>query len=550
MLSKLIIQNYVLIEHLEMEPSEGLSIITGETGAGKSIMLGAVGLLLGNRADTKVLLSKSQKCYIEGLFDVSSYGLQYLFEERDLDYDSQTLIRREISASGKSRAFINDTPVRLDVLKEIGEKLLNVHSQNETFNLGEQSYQLKLLDSYAGNGREGISYQNSYTKYIEVNNAYLDLLTSAQSIQKDLDYTQFIFTELDELNPISGEQESLEEELRVIEHAEEIKSNLFQVNNSLSESEQSILGSLSEASSLLKKISSFSTSLKQLSDRLESNIIDLADLQKELDQEQAGIEYNPDKASEVNDRLSEIYRLQQKHSVNTVEELILLKDELSNKLLSASTLDDEIDNADQLRKECLALTNKLGEDLSQSRNSISDELCRNIEQVLIDLSIPDAKIIVDFERVDPGISGLDLVTFKFSANKGIAPEILKKTASGGEFSRLMFAVKYLMAGKTALPTIIFDEIDTGVSGEVAKRLGQQMKLMGEKHQILTITHLPQIAAMGESHYYAYKKSNDESTASNIRLLSEAERIDEIAKMIAGDNPSLSAIESARELVRS
>lgn len=549
MLRNLSIENYALIRQLQIEPVSTLNIITGETGAGKSIMLGALGLLLGKRAETKVVFDETRKCVIEGIFDIKAYQLADLFEEFDLDYEEECIIRREISSNGKSRAFINDTPTTLDALKAIGLKLMDIHSQHETLALGNNSYQLQIIDIVAQNQSLKTDYQQAYRDYKEKQRIHKDLIEEGGQISKEADYNQFLFDELDQAQFQNGEQEDLEEELSRLEHAEEIKTKL---NEALMVSDQAEFNASSlvqELKSMLSAISSYGKSYEQLRERLESLHIELKDIISELENEDARIEVDPQRTIECQDRLSLIYKLQQKHQVDSIAGLLSIYEELGDKVLRVSNLDEAIEEAAKAEAVALEQANQLAAKLSATRISVFDQFSASIKELLTDLGMPNATLQVNRQEVELNLNGSDLIEILFSANKGISPSPLKQAASGGEFSRLMFAVKYILADKTALPTIVFDEIDTGISGEIAIKMAQMMKKMAQNHQVITITHLPQIAAKGQSHYFVYKDESESTTSSQIRLLDEEDRLREIAEMIGGKNPSSTAFESAKELIK-
>ncbi len=549
MIKSLQIRNYALIQDLEMTPSSRLNIITGETGAGKSIMLGAVGLLLGKRADTKILLNEEEKCIVEGVFDISLYGLKNIFVDEDLDYESECVIRREISPSGKSRAFINDTPTNLSVLKTIGERLMDVHSQHESLQLGSNSYQLHVLDAFAAHEELVTSFQEDFASYARDKKNLAQLESLASQGAEDADYKQFLLNELLEAKLDTLDQEALEKDLEVLENAEDIKLKLSQTIHLLDESEVAILQQLNEAKSLLNAISGYSKDLEELGNRMESASIELSDLFGEIQHVQDRVEHNPEAIQKIKDRLDLLYRLQKKHGVLTVTDLIKLRDDLDQSLSQISNLDGEIAKA----KKALASSEKQmlqkGTKLTESRKLSALNLADEIEKVIQQIGIENGSVEIKVNVIEPSSSGLDAVEMLFSANKGIKPQELKEVASGGEFSRLIFAIKYLIADKTAMPTIIFDEIDTGVSGQVALQMIQMMKHMAENHQVISISHLPQFAAGGDAHYFVYKDHSSDRSVSKVRRLADKDRIKEIAKMIGGENPGASAVESAKELLQ-
>ncbi len=548
MLTHLTIKNYALIDHLEMDLSRHLNVITGETGAGKSIMLGAIGLLLGNRADTKVLWNDKEKCITEGTFDIGAYDLQPLFESENLDYDKQTVIRREISPGGKSRAFINDTPVTLDIMKKVGMRLMDIHSQHETLDLGNRAFQLSVIDAFAANGEFREKYKSAWQHYVITREAFEALSHEANVLRQESDFVKFQLEELSKAQLVEGEQGELESALKIMEHAEDIKTKFNQLLAQLDRSDISASGILNEARTTLSALSNYSDHYRQLMERFESVRIELNDIISEAESEEEKIDLDPEKIEEAKERLSLIYQLQQKHRLGSVGELLQLQGDLQIKADKTSNLDDELAALKkQLEEATLRLTEK-GELLSQSRLKSFKGFCKQMVTLLNELGIPEAQLSVEHKTGAPTASGIDSIELLFSANKGIAARPLVQVASGGEFSRLMFCIKYLLAEKTALPTLILDEIDTGVSGEIAIRLGKMMKTMAEAHQLLAISHLPQIAAKADCHFYAYKDSKRTKTISQIKKLTEEERIEEIAKMIGGEKPSTLAKENARELI--
>ena len=549
MIQSLHISNYALIESLEMEPSKQLNIITGETGAGKSIMLGAVGLLLGNRADTKVLFNKNQKCIVEGTFDLSTYKLRSIFEEENLDYENECMIRREISSSGKSRAFINDTPTNLSTLKRIGEHLMDIHSQHESLHLGSNLYQLQVLDAFAGHFDLVKSYNSKFKTYEEADKKYNELVNLAKKGAEDADYQQFLLDELVKANLDDLDQELLEKELEVMENAESIKLKLAQCIQLLDESEVAILEQLKEVRQSLSQVLRFSSDLEGLHNRINSTTIELQDIISELQNKQDQIEHDPQKINEIKESLDLLFRLQKKHSVSTVDELITVRNDLDAKLSKVANLDEEIKQAKKELEQAESEMEDHGARLTESRKLYALNLSDEIEKRIKLLGIENGTIEIQVNHAEPSVNGLDLVEMLFSANKGIQPQELKEVASGGEFSRLIFVIKYLIADKTALPTIIFDEIDTGVSGQVALQMIMMMKEMAENHQVISISHLPQFAAGGDAHYFVYKDHSSDRSISKIKRLEKEDRIIEIAKMIGGENPAASAVESAKELLQ-
>ena len=550
MLSRLSINNYALIKSLDMQPHVAMNIITGETGAGKSIMVGAIGLLLGNRADTKVLYDQDKKCIIEGEFSINDYNLSGFFEEYDLDFEVDTLIRREITPNGKSRAFINDTPVTLDILKDLSGRLMDIHSQHQTLLLGSVNYQLNLIDIYANTGDLLIVYQTNFQLFIKSQGYLAEMLNNAERISQESDYNDFLLKELVAANLSESEQGSLEEELKLLEHAEEIKGNLNNILAILDKSEQTVTTMLQEAQNLINQISSYTESLNGISKRLDETYIELNDLVKEIEMQEQLVEVDFGRTEEVRDRISMIYHLQNKHHVADIKGLLEVQEKLEKETYIANHLEEQIAEAKAqlLAKESIML--KSAEELSARRKSIITSFEEEITKLLQQLGMPDGRLEIVWQAQKPSLNGTDDISINFSANKGVNPAPLNKVASGGEFSRLMFCFKYIIADKTALPTMVFDEIDAGISGEIALQMGNMMEKMAKNHQVITISHLPQIAAKGKSHYFVFKEVDSNRSVSMIRKLSDEERVKEIAKMIGGDSPSTHAFESARELMLS
>jgi len=549
MIKSLLIKNYALIQNLQMSPSAHFNTITGETGAGKSIMLGAVGLLLGNRADTRVLFNEGQKCVIEGTFDISSQNLKEQFETGELDYQDETIIRREIGSSGKSRAFINDTPVTLDIMKTIGNFLVDVHSQRDTYLLGAASHQLRMIDGYAQNGELLAKYKDIFRDFKKLETEYGALKLHAEELNKESDYNHFLLEELDKASLKEGEVESLEEELQIIEHAEEIKSKLFECQELLENSEFSVNSGLQIVTKNMDQVCKISEHFEPLKSRLESCLHELKDIAKEIDNESHKIDFDKDRQEEIQERLGLLFQLLQKHHVNTETELIEIQKDLRIKVNKVLNLDEELASSKQKLDLLDKQLRSAGQELSNSRLAVIDEFKKELEMFLKELAMPHASIKVQHQVVAPSENGLDKIVILFSANAGIPPDELKNVASGGEFSRLMFCIKYMLAGKTSLPTIIFDEIDSGISGEIALKMVKMMKEMASRHQVVVITHLPQIAASGDEHYFVYKENENGRSISKIRKLQLHEREAEIAKMIGGDHPTEAAMENARELLR-
>ncbi len=548
MLTKLLIKNYALITELEMLPARALNIITGETGAGKSIMLGAIGLLLGKRADTKALFNGKEKCIIEGEFDVKAYRLQPFFEDEFLDYEDLCIIRREISPSGKSRAFVNDTPVTLEVLRRLGGFLMDVHSQHDTLMLGKHDFQLALIDGYAQNHKLLIEYGKSYDKYKVAKKSLEALQEVASQIRKDADYNDFLLEELVKANLSNDEQEELEKEVQLLEHAEEIKVQLNQALEALQRSEFSVISGLQNANASFQQLDKYTQKYKGLGERLSSVMIELLDINEECEKEEELMEYDPQRTEAVRLRLGLIYQLQKKHQVADITALLSLQEELESKSKQAMNMDEDLADAEKELEKCLHTMQTLAERLRKSRIKVFAQITKKITAHLKDLGMGDAALQIENRSVPPGPKGMDEINLLFSANKGIPPQTLKDAASGGEFSRLMFCIKFVLADKMSLPTIIFDEIDTGISGEIALKLGEMMKVMAQQHQVISISHLPQVAAKGDAHYFVYKDNSASKTISKMKALTDTQRIEAIARMIGGDQPSETAYKSAKELI--
>lgn len=548
MLKHLTIKNYALIKHLEMDPSGHLNVITGETGAGKSIMLGAIGMLMGNRADTKVLWDEEEKCVVEGVFDIKNYKLKSFFKNEDLDYDDQTVIRREISAGGKSRAFINDTPVTLEIMRKLGALLMDIHSQHETLQLGNQFFQLQLMDAYAENDSLRENYSGAWQSFLQAKKEFETLRDQAETLRQESDYTKFQLEEISKASLEEDEQESHESALKIMEHAEEIKNRFNAVLELLNNSEYAVRNSLGEIRNQFQAIVGYASSYNSLFQRLESVRIELEDIGDEIEKEESKIEFDPERSEFLKERLSTIYRLLKKHRVNTVKELLAIQEELQRKSDLTSNLDGALADAKAKFESAEKNLKKLAGQLTETRKKAFEPLRKQITKLLKELGIPDATLAIEWQQTEPTSSGADRIEILFSANKGISPRPLAQVASGGEFSRLMFCIKYVMAERTAMPTLVLDEIDNGISGEIAIKLGALMKLMSAKHQLITISHLPQIAAKGDAHYFVYKDNTSKKTVSNIKQLSTDERVEEIAKMIGGAKPSKVAMENAQELL--
>jgi DNA repair protein RecN (Recombination protein N) len=549
MLQKLVINNYALIDNLEISFGEGLNILTGETGAGKSIILGALSLILGQRAESRYFFNQQKKCVIEGVFKIAGFHLKTFFEDNELDYEAETILRREISADGKSRAFINDTPVNLTALKQLGEKLIDIHSQHATLEINDPEFQLLVVDSVAKHGDLLTDYRSKFRAYKKAVANLQQLISESDKAKSDLDYYQFQFDELDKANLAEDEQEKLEQELYTLNNAEEIKRNLLGACFLMQEGETSALIQLREATHHLSLLEKFNPVIEELHERLKSTLIELKDIAAEIENLEQHTHTNEARALEINERLSILYNLQKKHRVNTNAELLQLQEELSEKIQQALFGDEEIE---KLQKQIAAEKQeleKLAAQLSANRTKTIPDIEKQVMQSLAEMGMDNSVLKIELRSIPPlSINGTDQVRFLFSANKGHTLAEMSKVASGGELSRLMLSIKSLIAKYTALPTIIFDEIDAGVSGEVANKVGQIMERLAENLQVITITHLPQIASKGQSHYFVYKDNETATTYTRIRQLSEQERVLEIAKMLSGDKPGESALQNARELL--
>ena len=549
MLVSLQVQNYALIKELKIGFSPGFSIITGETGAGKSILLGALSLLLGQRADTTVLMDKQKKCVVEGIFEIEKYALQSYFLSNDIDYEDNTIIRREIVPGGKSRAFINDTPVSLNQLRELGLKLVDIHSQHENLNLSNHLFQLMVIDTVARNGDLLEQYTKLYSDYLIRQKELEELTERAKQSQADLDYYSFQFKQLDEARLQPGELNELENEANTLNHAEEIKFNLLKAANLVSGDGISVLGLLKDTIESMDKLSGFFPQAKDLRERLDSVYIELKDIASESEVQGEGVDIDPGRLQYVQERLDQLYNLMHKHSINTVEELIHLKNDLEHKVNEIASFDDQIV---KLSKEIDMLKNKLTEissRLSGKRQAVIPRVEEKVITILKQVGIPNARFSVTHNKIDSLTSqGTDKVEFLFSANKQAGKQEIGKVASGGELSRLMLAIKSLISSSLELPTIILDEVDAGVSGEIAEKVGLIMKSMSSHMQVINITHLPQVAAKGDYHYLVYKYDQEKESVTDIKLLDEEERVIELAKMLSGEELTEAAISNARELL--
>jgi DNA repair protein RecN (Recombination protein N) len=549
MLQKLSINNYALIDNLEISFGSGLNILTGETGAGKSIILGALSLILGQRAESRYFFNQQKKCVIEGSFKIGAFHLKQFFEENDLDYEADTVLRREISADGKSRAFVNDTPVNLTALKALGERLIDIHSQHATLEINDPEFQLLVIDAVAKHDDLLNEYRTKFKSYKKATNKLEQLISESDQAKADLDYFQFQFDELEKAKLAADEQVRLEQELYTLNNAGEIKRNLLGAFYLMQDGETAAIIQLREAGHQLSTLEKFNPKIEELHQRLNSTLIELKDIAAEIETLEQHTVTDDARAEEVNTRLSLIYNLQKKHRVSNNAELLALQDELSGKIQQAVFGDEIIEKLKQQLKTDKNELEKLAETLSANRKKVIPSIEQQVLNTLSEMGMGNAALKINLtETTGLGTNGIDEVKFLFTANKGHALSEMSKVASGGELSRLMLSIKSLIAQNTALPTIIFDEIDTGVSGEVANKVGQIMEQLANNLQVITITHLPQIASKGKNHYFVYKDDEGATTYTRIKQLDKQERILEIAKMLSGDKPGESALQNARELL--
>ena len=550
MISNLSISNYAIIKELNISFNQGFTTITGETGAGKSILLGALSLILGERADTQVLRDELKKCVVEGEFSIAAYQLEEFFEQNDLDYLPQTFIRREINPAGRSRAFINDTPVTLNQLKALGGQLVDVHSQHQTLLLNKHAFQLKVVDAFAQHKDLLSTYRKVFNKWKEKQSLFKQLQSQESTQQLDVDYKQFLLTELEETNIQDGDELSnLEEELKFLENAEEIQQKLQESIQLADLSEYSILGQLQTVKSLLQSIAPNHEKIRVLADRLESTYIELKDILMDAESIAEGVEHNPEQLAVISERVSNINKLLQKHQLVHPEQLIALQEQLSQELSSVNSLGEQLVELKKEVDKSHKQANELALKISQNRAEIIPTIERELGELLSGLGMPNAKVQINQHPSEEIHSnGKEEIVFYFSTNKGGSLQEISKIASGGELSRLMLCIKYLMANKTQLPSIIFDEIDTGVSGEIAHKMGDLMKQMASSMQVMGITHLPQVAAKGSDQLLVKKDNTQEFTETKLHILSKEERVQELAKMLSGSEVTETAIINAQELL--
>ena len=551
MLQSIHIQNYALIEKLDIDFHPGFSVITGETGAGKSIILGAIGLLLGQRADLKAIKTGATKCVVEARFDITRYELKSFFTENDFEYDAgECILRRELYASGKSRAFINDSPASLSQMKELGEKLIDIHSQHQNLLLNREGFQMNVLDILAKVETELALYQTLYADYRKVSSELEECIVQLEKNRQDEDYIRFQLEQLEEVNLQIDEQELLEEEAETLSHAEDIKSGLYKVDMLIASDETNLLSAMKECIQTLQGVSKVYAPAQEWMDRLDSCFVELKDLSHEVGNAAERIEFNPSRLEEVNNRLNLLYSLQQKHHVSSVGELIDIAKDYRNQLNAITTTDDRILELTEMKKELYGKVLKQASVLSEFRRKAAAGIEKQMQAYLVTLGMPNVRFVVELtSRNEPNFMGMDNVTFLFSANKNGTLQQVASIASGGEIARVMLSLKAMIAGAVKLPTIIFDEIDTGVSGSIAEKMALIMHEMGQAdRQVISITHLPQIAARGSVHYKVYKEETETGTNSYILQLNQNERINEIANMLSGATLTESALNNAKALL--
>lgn len=549
MIKSLQIKNYAIIEQLDIQFSDGLTIITGETGAGKSILLGALGMIMGKRADTKVLYDTSEKCIVEAIFDIRRYDLQPFFEQEELDYEDELVIRREITPTGKTRAFINDTPVNLKLLQQISGSLIDLHQQFDTLDIHNVSFQLRMLDALANNGALLRDYQSVYHNYTTDCRTLQNLIDRNRNATKEMDFLSFQLEEFNEAELIAGEQEELEGELNRLTNAEDIKRATSGAFQYLSEAEQSIIGQLEELSHTLEGLGKIDQKLKSLAERFNGLVLELQDISQELEQVAEDTEYDEERILEIQQRLDLIYRLQNKHSVQSVEDLLAIQHDLEQQLSAFTDLGEEINRLEKAIATYEVQLKEIALQLRERRKSVVDQFEERIHLMLAQLSMEHARLKIEFVALEElNATGLDEVNYLFAANKGTRLQLIKDVASGGELSRLTLVTKSLVASAIPLPTLIFDEIDTGISGDVALKMGNILRQLSDGHQVVSITHSPQVASKADRHYFVYKQLKDDRTVTNVKMLDARERVEAIATMLSQNPPTPSAIENAKELL--
>ena len=551
MLKHLYIKNFALIDELDISLYEGFSVITGETGAGKSIILGAIALLLGQRADSKTIKQGADKCIIEAHFDLSRYDMKSFFDESDIEYDAEDcIIRRELTSAGKSRSFINDTPVALSMLKELGDQLVDVHSQHQNLLLNKQDFQLEVVDIIANDDAQLSQYQNTFADYIKVERELTETMLTIERNRENRDFLQFQFEELDNAKLVEGEQKELEQRSETMEHSEDIKSALYITDNALSADQRGVIQSLRTSLSALRNIESVYPEVCELIQRIDSSYIELKDISQEISSLLESVEFNPDELDQVNNRLDRLYDLEKKYHTETIKELIEKRDELQNQLAAIENGDESLDELKEHRHQLETQARKEAETLTKLRINAAKTIESEMQKRLVLLGMPYVRFKIQLTPIELSAKGADRVSFLFSANTSTPLQPISQVASGGEIARVMLSLKAMISGAVKLPTIIFDEIDTGVSGKTAEMMAQIMKEMGNYgRQVISITHLPQIAALGSVHYKVEKSETNSGTTSKMRQLNTDERIREIAQMLSGSDVSEAAIQNAKELLK-
>lgn len=551
MLKQLYIKNFTLIDTLDMEFRSGFSVITGETGAGKSIILGAIGLLLGQRADSKSVKMGTDKCVIEAHFDLSRYGMDRFFDENEIEFDAEdTIIRRELTSAGKSRAFINDTPVALSMLKELGEQLVDVHSQHQNLLLNKQDFQLSVVDIIADDTKELADYQQTYVRYQELKKEEQRLREDIEQGRQQVDFMQFQYDELTNARLSDGEQEELEQRSETMSHSEDIKTALYEAESALEGDESGVVGNLKKAVSALQGIEHVYPDVAELAERMNSCYIELKDAAAEVSVKMEDVDFDPAELDMVNTRLDRIYELQKKYKVERIDQLLAIQEELGRKLSNIENSDEALAEIERQVSETLKDAQRKAELLTEKRRVAAGVIEKQMRERLVPLGMPNVRFEIAVEQETLGHSGQDKVSFLFSANTSTSLQPVSQVASGGEIARVMLSLKAMISGAVKLPTIIFDEIDTGVSGKIAEQMARMMSEMGHcDRQVISITHLPQIAALGSTHYKVYKDETAQGTTTHMLMLNDEERVREIAQMLSGSDISEAAIQNAKELLK-
>ena len=549
MIQKLLIKNYAIIEHLEIDFAKGLTIITGETGAGKSILLGGLGMILGNRADTKVLYNEAEKCVIEGHFDISAYDLKAFFEEHEIDHDTQTVVRRELTPQGKTRAFINDTPVNLGQLKAFSSKLVDLHQQFDTLDIHDASFQLQMVDALADNKHPLSIYRENFKKFQTNKKILFEMKDKNDRAAREIEFLNFQLEEFNKAELIEGEQDKHESDQQTLQNAETIKRNLTLAFRAISEDENAIVGQLRSVGQSIAQVKKYTPSVSKLHERFEGLLFELEDIGSELEAISEDTEFNPERIADIQTRLDTIYKLQKKHGVGTVEQLIEIQKNLQIQLNAFGDLSEEIEKLEKTLVTQEADLRKQANELSTKRKFVTPQFETQVQGMLQQLSMENAKLQVQVSDLNElTINGLDNVEFLFAANKGSRMQSIKDVASGGELSRLALCTKSLVAAAIPLPTLIFDEIDSGVSGDVALKMGHILQKLASHHQVVVITHSPQVAARAEKHYFVYKNHKEDRTVTNVKSLNSEERVRSIAVMLSQNPPSAAAMENAKDLM--